>query len=183
MPSVQYYAAASLDGYIARPGGDLGWLTGYQGPGGGAKGPFQDGSYDEFFAGIGAIVMGSATYEWMLQHASSWPYEVPSFVFTSRDLAPREDGDIKMVRGSVEGVHAEVMAAADGQNLWVLGGGNLASQYVASGLLDELRVTIVPVVLGEGLPLFAEGVPGELRLEGQHTSENGMVELRYHLPQ
>jgi dihydrofolate reductase len=72
------------------------------------------------------------------------------------------------------------MIASAGQgNLWVVGGGNVASQFADAGLLDELHLTVVPVVLGEGKPLFDRGLPEPLQLSGTRAFETGMVELRY----
>ncbi len=75
-----------------------------------------------------------------------------------------------------------MMAAAGDRNLWVVGGGNVASQYADAGLLDELLLTVVPVVLGEGKPLFDRALPGgPMQLTGTRTFQSGMVELRYEL--
>ena len=176
--SVQYYAATSLDGYIARPDGSIDWLQSYGADADLGPGPMSDGSYDAFYAGVGAVVMGSKTYEYVHEHASSWPYDVPSFVFSSRDLETLP-GDIRVVSGEVTAVHRDAVDAAGDKNVWLVGGGNLASQWVAEGLIDEIIVTLVPAVIGEGLPLFAKGIPGELRLVSSRAHENGMVELRY----
>ncbi len=86
MSRVQYYAAASLDGFISRPDGSIDWLQTYGADSDLGDGPMSDGSYDEFYAGVGALVMGSATYEWILEHAKAWPYDRPAWVFTGRDL-------------------------------------------------------------------------------------------------
>jgi dihydrofolate reductase len=175
---VQYYAAQSLDGFIARPDGSIDWLQNYGAGADLGAGPMSDGSYDRFYEGIGAVVMGSKTYEYVHEHVSSWPYEVPSFVFSSRNLTTLS-GDIEVVSGDVGPVNERAVASAAGKNVWLVGGGALASQYVAAGLLDEVIVTVVPVVLGEGLPLFAQGVSDELRLADLQRHENGMVALRY----
>ena len=72
-------------------------------------------------------------------------------------------------------------AAAGERNVWIAGGGDLASQFADEGLLDELHVTIVPVVLGDGIPTFARRLPGELQLLDQVAFANGMVHVRYAL--
>jgi dihydrofolate reductase len=183
LPRTQYYAAASLDGYIARLDGSIEWLQTYGADADLGAGPFQDGSYDEFYTRVGAIVMGSKTYEYLLHHAKQWPYEVPSFVLTSRDDLERMDApDLRFVRGEIGEVHSEALAAAGDRNLWIMGGGNVAAQWIDEGLIDELIVTVVPAVLGEGIPLLTTGIPGELRLAGSKVHENGMVELRYQFP-
>ncbi len=188
MASTQYYVAQSLDGWIAERDGGLGWLTGYggeaaEGVSASAAGPMEEGgAYHEFYAGIGALAMGSATYEFVLDYGG-WPYEGrPTWVFTSRSLPVPAGADVRFADGDVAEVHAEMLAAVGERNLWVVGGGNLASQFADAGLLDELLVTIVPVVLGDGLPTFARRLEGrQLRLKGTRAFGNGMTELRYEL--
>jgi dihydrofolate reductase len=183
MADVQYYAAASLDGYIARPDGNIDWLTGYGAGADLGEGPMSDGSYDEFYSGIGALVMGSATYEWILAHGGEWAYDVPAWVFTTRDLPQPPGGSVSLTRADAAEVRADAMNAARGKNVWMVGGGNLASQWADRGLIDEILLTIVPVFLGEGLPFFANAVRGELRHARTRTYPNGMAELRYRMPQ
>jgi dihydrofolate reductase len=183
----QYYCASSLDGYIAEPDDTIDWLTGYRGEYAGQDAEPMAGSYDRFYEGVGALVMGSTTYEFVLGHFTGrdWPYAgKPTWVLTSRDL-PRpegEDVDVRIASGSVGELHGEMLAAAGGRNLWVVGGGEVASQYAEQGLLDEVLVTVVPVVLGAGKPLFARRLPGgPMQLTGARAFDSGMVEVRYEL--
>lgn len=189
MSRVQYYCAATLDGYIADPDDRLDWLTGYQGSYGGEEAdpsPMADGgSYEGFYEEVGALVSGSVTYEFILEHmkgGGDWPYAgKPCWVLSTRDLpVPEAEGaDVRIVRGEVPELHEEMIDSAGEANLWVVGGGNVASQYADARLLDELHLTVVPVVLGAGKPLFDRGLPEPLRLTGTRTFANGMVELRY----
>ena len=79
-------------------------------------------------------------------------------------------------------LYDEMIPAAGDRDLWVIGGGNVASQFADAGLLDELIITVVPEVLGEGKPLFDRRLPGgPLKLKGTRTWDSGMVELRYEL--
>lgn len=186
MPLTQYFLAQSLDGYLADPDGGLEWLTGFQGP------PDRDkdaetplGAYDVFYEGVGAVALGSATYEFLLEHSpDTWAYEgKPTWVFTSRDLPNDYDPDIRFVSGPVEPFHEQMVAAAGDRNVYLVGGGALASQFVEAGLLDELIVTIVPVVIGSGLPTFASRLDeGHMLLTGTRAFANGMVELTYRFP-
>jgi dihydrofolate reductase len=181
MARTVYYAAMTLDGYIADLDENLEWLTGFDGPGyaGDAehRGPMES-SYPAFMEGVGALVMGSKTYEFILDQ--SWAYgEMPVWVLTSRDLPTVDEASgLRFASGSVAAIHDETMEAAAGKDLWVVGGGNVASQYLEAGLLDVVQVTIVPVVLGDGLPLFAGPVP-PLKLLDVTPYGNGMVELTY----
>jgi dihydrofolate reductase len=176
-----YYAATSLDGYIAGPEEEMDWLTGFQAAGSavGEGLPLQD-AYPAFFEGVGSLTMGSKTYEFMLR-GDYWEYgDMPAWVYTSRNLGRIERATgLRFASGEVADDHAEQLAAAGGKDLWVIGGGDLASQYVAAGLLDLVRVTVVPIALGEGLPLFAEPLPKPMRLLGVTPFSNGMVELSY----
>jgi dihydrofolate reductase len=193
MGRTQYYCAATLDGYIAEADDTLGWLMDYEGTydGEGAEpGPMSGGgSYDRFYEHVGAMVSGSATYEFVLNHlddpAAGWPYKgKPYWVLSSRDLpVPEGEGlDIRVVSADVADLHGELLAAAGDRNVWVVGGGNVASQFADAGLLDDLLVTVVPVVLGEGKPLFDRRLPGgPLQLTGTSAFQTGMVELRYEL--
>ena len=192
MPRTQYYCAATLDGFIADPDDGLGWLFGYEGSfdGEGAEpGPMSEGgAYERFYADVGALVSGSTTYEFVLDHLdddSSWPYEdKPYWTLSSRDLrVPEGDRvDVRIADAAVADLYDEMIAAAGERNLWVVGGGNVASQFADAGLLDEVHLTVVPVILGAGKPLFDRPPPiGPMKLTGTRTFANGMAELRYEL--
>jgi dihydrofolate reductase len=179
MPSV-YYTAVSLDGFIAESDDTLDWLTAYEPSAPPANvepvGPEWPDSYEEFYADVGAMVSGSVTYEWVLAHMTEWPYAgKPYWVLTSRDLAPIEGQDVRF-NGSFE----EMLASAGDRKLWIVGGGGIASQFAEAGLLDEVIVTVVPIALGAGKPLFDRRLPGgPMQLTGVLPRSSGMVELRY----
>jgi dihydrofolate reductase len=157
MSITTYYTATSLDGFIADEQHSLEWLFRQAHD---RSGPL---NHDEFFARIGALVMGSSTYEWVLRHeGGSWPYQLPAWVMTTREL-PKADGKVRFARGEVRPVHDEMTAAAGGKDLWVVGGGDLAGQFADTGLLDEIIVYIAPVTLGGGAPLLPRKV--DLRLD------------------
>ena len=148
MTRTVFYTATTLDGFLADENDSLAWLFKQEQD---EDGPF---SYDEFIAGVGAITMGRTTYEWVLDHErGSWPYRLPCRVFSHHDL-PEVDGDVRFVQGDVRPVHEELVEAADGKDVWVVGGGDLAAQFAEAGLLDELVLSIAPVTLGAGRPLF-----------------------------
>jgi dihydrofolate reductase len=185
MSRTQYYAAASLDGYIAEDDDTLDWLTKYQGSYEGDDANPMKGDYDRFYDGVGALVMGSVTYEWVLEHLESWPYSgKPTWVLSARELPqpPGDGAEVHVAASDVPAIHADMLASAGERNLWVVGGGNVASQFAGAVLLDELIVTVVPVVLGSGKPLFDERLPGgPMQLVGARPFDSGMVELRYDL--
>jgi dihydrofolate reductase len=145
-------AAATLDGFLADENDSLDWLF--------VQDIDREGvfSYDAFIAGVGAIVMGRTTYEWIRAHLAAdgepWPYAMPAWVVSHAELDGIEGADLRFVQGDVVPVHAAMVEAAGGKDLWVVGGGDLAAQFAQAGLLDELRVSIAPVTLGAGRPLF-----------------------------
>jgi dihydrofolate reductase len=161
----QYYTATTLDGFIADQDNSLEWLFTRQQD---KAGPF---NYTDFMAAVGALAMGSTTYEWILDHEFrdkdpadwKWPYDLPCWVFTHRQLQIVPDAQIDFVSGDVGPVHEQMLAAAAGRNVWIVGGGDLVGQFADRGLLDEVIVSIAPVTLGSGAPLLPRRV--ELLLE------------------
>jgi dihydrofolate reductase len=152
-----FYTASSADGFIADPDNSLSWLLSRDID---PEGPMH---YTRFIAGVGALTMGATTYQWILDNDDDgWSYTQPCWVFTHRTFPP-PDGDVRFTSAPVAGVHAEMVAAAGGDNnVWVVGGGDLAGQFHDAGLLDELWVQYAPVALGGGAPLLPRRV--ELRL-------------------
>ena len=184
MPRAQYFCAMSLDGYIAESDDTLDWLMKYDGSYDGPDASdAAQGGYDEFYEGVGANVMGSATYQFLLDEVETWPYKgKPTWVLSSRDLPRPKDDDpeLRIVDAKVTDLYDEMVAAAGDRHLWVIGGGSVASQFADAGLLDELIITVVPVVLGEGKPLFDRRLPGgAMQLTGARPFKSGMVQLRY----
>jgi len=176
----QYYAAATLDGFIATEDDSLDWLF--------PLGDLNQSSYPQFIAEVGALAMGSSTYEWMVRHAdvvasqtgSAWPYTQPAWVFSSRKLQSIEGALIRFVSGDVRSVHADMRSAAGDKNIWIVGGGNLAAQFYDAGLLDEIIVQVGSATLGKGKPLFPrEVLSPSLRLMSVQQMGPGMAELRY----
>ena len=176
----QYYTAASLDGFIATEDDSLDWLF--------PLGDVNDTSYPAFIKEIGALAMGSATYEWMLRHiierGEPWPYAQPAWVFSGRSLTAIPAADIRFVRGDVRPVHAQMRAAAQGANLWIVGGGDLVGQFHDAGLLDEIIVQVGSVTLGRGKPLLPRRIAGAaaLRLTSVRRAGPGFAELCYEVP-
>lgn len=179
----QYYTAASLDSYIATVDDSLEWLF--------PLGDIEATSYPDFIRQVGALAMGSATYEWMLRHIvdpedkqpQPWPYSQPAWVFSSRALHAVPGADIRFVRGDVRPVHEEMVKAAAGLNVWIVGGGELAGRFYDYGLLDELIVQVGSVTLGAGKPLLPRTIISPpLRLISASAVGTGFAELRYEVP-
>jgi dihydrofolate reductase len=178
MTRTQYFVAASIDGYIADANGRLEWLLQFDNAEGVAE------HYKTFLSGVGALAMGAATYEFVLAHnRESWPYKgLPTWVFTHRELPTFEGADIRFTREDVGAVHEQMVGAAGEKNIWLVGGGNLVAQFARRGLLNELLLSVVPVVLGGGVPLLPTSISGLLELKDITRFGRGLLELRYELP-
>lgn len=178
-PKTQYYTAATLDGFIADPSHSLDWLFQF--------GVQETEDFPKFLEGVGALAMGSSTYEWILEHLidggasppQPWPYRQPAWIFSTRTRRPVPGADIRFVRGDVAQVHAAMAAAAAGKNVWLVGGGDLVGQFHDRGLLDEIIVTVAPVTLGAGKPLLPRAITTPpLALLGAEVY-GPFVQLRY----
>jgi dihydrofolate reductase len=178
-----YYTATSLDGFIATEDDSLDWLF--------PLGNINDTSYPQFIAAVGAMAMGSATYEWMLRHAtqlaaeagSPWPYTQPTWVFSRRQQPIVAGADVRFVQGDVKPVHAEMARAAGTKNIWIVGGGDLAGQFFDASLLDEAIVQVASVTLGKGKQLFPRRVTNPpWKLLSARQVGAGFAELHYQLP-
>ena len=178
----QYYTATSLDGFIATEDDSLDWLF--------QLGDQEDSTYPDFIAQVGALAMGSTTYEWVLNSlqsednldGSGWPYTQPTWVFTSRELPAIEGADIRYVKGEIRPVYDQIKEVSGDKNIWVVGGGDLAGQFYDAGLLDELIVQVGSVILSQGKPLLPRRVLSpNLKLLSVDRIGLGMVELRYEI--
>jgi dihydrofolate reductase len=170
MTKTQYFTATTVDGFIADAENSLDWLFEVPRDGGnGAEG------FGSFFDDVGAMAMGATTYEWVYAHERlderpgkwrEWYGSTPTWVFTHRELPPVPDADIRFVEGDVAPVHAAMVDAADGRNVWLVGGGELVGLFADAGLLDEIHVNLQPVFLGTGAPLLPRRLTSKrVRLE------------------
>jgi dihydrofolate reductase len=175
-PRVRVFLAASLDGFIAGPGHDLSWLPDLRGE------DFEGLdvlTYDRFIADVGALLMGRATYDVVRGFDVPWPYaERPVLVASHRPLDDDAPSRVRRVEGPIEAMVAAAKDAAAGRDVY-LDGGALIGQACGAGLVDELVVTLAPVALGSGHPLFG-GLAAAYRLEVTDVRPHpgGMVQLR-----
>ena len=171
MTRYRYYTATSLDGFLATESDSLEWLfrqdIDEQGP----------GNPEEFIAEVGAQVMGATTYLWVQEHEPDWLPQMPTFVFTHRELQPANE-HVSFVAGSPTVYRTTFEQAADGKDVWVMGGGDLAAEFATAGMLDEILVSIASVTLGSGRPLLG----GAFDLALQDCARNrDFVMARYDL--
>lgn len=170
------YVATSVDGFIAKPDGDIEWL---HRPEYGAS-EMKGLRYDEFISGVDALVMGRNTYEKVLSFPD-WPYESTPVVVlsTTATEAPQHlHGKVRFLAGAPEQVVS--LLAAEGRTHLYIDGGVTIQQFLHAGLVDELTITRIPVLLGAGIPLFGSlATEQRLRLIVAAESENGFVQERY----
>lgn len=165
------YIATSIDGYIARPDGSVDWLNV-------AQSETEDYGYNAFYDSVDALVMGSNTYQQMID-ADKWPYdEKPSYVMSDKSL-PRLSGEVRVVSGSVYVVQ-DLLVEQQFERVWLVGGGELASAFQDARLIDEYIISIIPVVLGDGIPLFRSVDDGQtVDLAETKHYDTGVVQLHY----
>lgn len=154
--ATHFYTASSLDGFIATEDHSLEWLFAQDFD---LEGPM---AFPGFIEHIGALVMGSSTYEWMLRNDEGWGYTQPAWVFTHRTLDVPDGADVRFVQGGPADSFDRILESASGKDVWVMGGGDLASQFADAGLLDDVWVQFAPVMLGSGKPLFTRALGLEL---------------------
>jgi dihydrofolate reductase len=162
MARTVYYTASSADGFIADEHNSLDWLV----AGDHAFPDDHPEAYPTFVKDVGALVMGATTYLWVVEHEPAsleqWSYEQPTWVCTHRDLRLPAQGRVEVYAGDVAALHPRLVEAAGGKDVWVVGGGDLAGQFLDAGLLDEVHVQYTPVVLGAGAPLLPRRADLEL---------------------
>jgi dihydrofolate reductase len=167
-----YFAAASLDGYIADKNDSLEWLF--------KNGPTDISFIDEFVETIGAIAIGSTTYQWLLDNTKgAWAYKVPCFVFTHRNLKKMDGADVRFVKGDISTHHRELKTLARGKNVWLMGGGDLVGQFYDQGLVDEMHIQTVAVFLNEGKKLFSRKTETAFKIKAIRQRGDTCVEVIY----
>jgi dihydrofolate reductase len=172
LPEIVYYVATSLDGYIATPDGSVDWLTRFHTPG-------EDHGAGELEASVDALLMGRHTYEFALQ-LGHWPSpDKPSWVFTHRDLRLLHPSITLTSQSPTEVI--EGLAARGVRRAWLMGGGQLATSFRSAGLISRFVISIFPVILGSGIPLFAPKASPEdpLRLIAAKPFPSGIIQLSY----
>lgn len=169
-PVVSVYIATSLDNFIARDDGALDWLEGVQDAGG------DDYGYNDFMDTVDAVVLGRSTYDAVLGF-DVWPFDTRRvLVVTNRPLAPRHGEE------AYAGALAPLMdrLGAEGARRVYLDGGHLIRQGLDEGLIDDMTLSLVPVLLGKGRPLFTRGLPeSQWELVSAASHPTGLVQVRY----
>ncbi len=171
MITVTFYVACSLDGCIASADGGIDWLSDFHVDG-------EDFGYSKFYRSIDSMIMGSTTYEQVLSFGD-WPYgDKPCWVMSRRPL-PVAPSEIVITNLSPPEVLSDIEARGL-ERAWMVGGASLAGAFRAQNLIDEYRITVLPVILGDGIPLFPDCGPTQ-RLQTVSATKlgGGAVSLLY----
>jgi dihydrofolate reductase len=174
MKKIKLYIAASLDGYIARPDGNLDWLTKYPMPTGTEYG------YKDLMDSVDTIIMGGKTYRAVLDMDFEWPYSGKTCYIVSRrdtNLTPTED--VKFITENIVETIAE-LKERDGKDIWLVGGGQLVTLLLNHDLVDEMQICFIPVILGDGIPLFPkQPKESNWELTGHTAYDSGILKTDY----
>lgn len=165
--------AVTLDGYVSRANGDVDYLEKY---------PIEEFDFDSWVEGIGALAMGSITYEQTVGWGWIWG-DRPTLVLTTRTDLPVPDGaNITFLDGpTAESIRD--FSATTPKRLWVFGGGDVVTKAMLGGAVDVLDITIMPEAIGDGIPLFAEPYDGPMKAVQTVAYDNGAVRMVYELGQ
>lgn len=172
-PRFRAYLAVSLDGFIADTHGGVGWLDPYFSP---------EIDFQAFFGTIGATVMGRATWDWTVAHGHQLAAEGRYIVQTRRPLGDVPDG-VEAFAGDVRDLAAELRRelAGTGKDVCLFGGGESIASFDEHGLVDTWELAVIPVLLGDGIPLFPRRArPAQpLRLVRSRALGNGILQVEY----
>lgn len=168
------YIATSLDGFIARPDGNIDWLTSIPSP--------QEGDYGyaELLNSIGTTIMGRKTYEKIIGFGVDWPYiGLDSYVLTSDKALKIQSPETYLLTENIKDFITEIKTKTN-KDIWLIGGGQLIRSFINEGLLDKMIITVIPKIIGEGIPLFADN-PKETnwKLIEAKPFDTGVVNLTY----
>jgi dihydrofolate reductase len=170
------YIATSVDGFIAKPGGDIDWLVRPEF----AEEKIKGLSYKAFISTIDALVMGRNTYEKALSF-TAWPYEgTEVVVLTSKGtiIPDHLRGKVRIESGPPEQIVSTL--ASEGKGHLYIDGGITIQRFLKARLINDITITRIPILLGEGIPLFGTiGVEQPLRLIDAVASDNGVIQVRY----
>lgn len=153
MAEIKLFIASSLDGYIARPNGSIDWLNEIPNPNN------SDFGYTNFYAGIDTVVMGRATYDEVMGFDVDWPYpDCKCYVVTTSTNYKVTTPNTEIIN-EVNETFIEQLKNSSKSNIWLVGGGKLIQSFMILDVVDELIITIISRIIGEGLPLFPSPMP------------------------
>jgi dihydrofolate reductase len=167
------YIASSLDGYIAKPNDDLSFLSRVQQEG-------QDYGYGKFLDNVDTVILGRKTYDWVMKQVKEFPHaQLDSYIITR---TPRQNiGKIKFYTGNLKELVLRLKQER-GKNIFIDGGAEIVNELLKEKLIDQIYLSIVPILLGDGVRLFKDGLPEQnLRLINSQQFETGLIQIQYNL--
>ncbi|MBK7476843.1 MAG: dihydrofolate reductase [Haliscomenobacter sp.] len=170
MRQIVLFIASSLDGYIARPDGQVDWLF-----------HDEDYGYSDFYDSIDTTLMGKKTYKDILGFGE-FPYpDKKNYVFSRKHGLPHNP-HVEYVHGDIP-AFVRSLKKEEGKDIWLVGGGQMNTILLSCGQIDRMILSIHPVILGVGIPLFGSGIPAErwFNLEGVKTYSSGLAQLTYRM--
>jgi dihydrofolate reductase len=174
MRQIVLYSAVSLDNYIARKDGNVDWLDAPE-----YELPDEDYGYTDFNQTIDTTLMGHNTYNALLGFDVPFPYPDKTNYIFSRTADHEDTEYVKFITGDIANFVRE-LKNEKGKDIWLIGGGQINTLLLNNHLIDKVRLTLIPVTLGEGIPLFlGQAKETTLKLESNKTYENGFVQLTY----
>lgn len=174
MKRIKLYTSLSLDGFIARPDGKLDWLENFENASG------TDYGYEQFLSGIDTLIMGRKTYDAIISYGIKWPYEhCITFIVTKNPEYQVKTENTFVLSGNVI-EQITMMKSGEGKDIWLVGGGKINSYLLNYALIDDMILSVVPVIIGEGLPLFPDKPTESLfKFVESIDYEPGIVNLIY----
>ncbi|RAM49090.1 MAG: dihydrofolate reductase [Hapalosiphonaceae cyanobacterium JJU2] len=168
MRKIRLYIASSLDGYIARTSGDVDWLF-----------TDQDYGYAEFISQINTVIMGNKTYRQILSFGE-YPYKNKQGIVLSTSLSGQFDQNVQFVGGDLQELISTLRQSADG-DIWLVGGSKTIHDFMKHGFVDELILSIHPIILGDGIPLIVKdpSIETALELQDMKNYDSGLVQVTY----
>lgn len=172
MRKIKLYIATSIDGYIAHVDGDLDWLTEFPNP------QKDDYGYKEFFNSIDTVIMGGNTYRGIISMDVLWPYQDKiTYIVTQNPFCAQEN--IHYITENIAETISQ-LREEEGKDIWLVGGGRLTTMLLNSNLVDEMIITVIPVILGRGISLFPNH-PNTSNWEAVEVQkfENGVSQTKF----
>jgi dihydrofolate reductase len=176
MTEIRLFIATTLDGFIAREDGSLDWLDEV-----GSK-EHTDAGYTDFIENIDSVVLGRKTYEEILSFGIDWPYKDHKTIIITSDKTYKTKTVNTSVLNKINKDAINKIKSDSSKNIWIVGGGQLISEFINNDAIDEITTTIIPIILGKGIKLFPNS-PKEtkLKLINAQSFDSGMVNLTYRL--
>lgn len=173
MRKIKLYIAASIDGYIAGPDGELDWLSDYP------ITPELNYGYEDFFESIDTVIMGRRTYRDILNMGVIYPYKDKISYIITRNAINTPKEDIIYITNGIEN-NISALKKREGKDIWLVGGGEIVSLFLNQNWIDEMIITYIPILLGEGIRLFPNKTKGsKWSLIQSQAFINGVVQTRY----